>query len=369
MNKVLPFLLLLFVFTSCSRKYKIEGASSVTSLDGKMLFIKVLQNGEWLNIDSAEVIHGLFSMKGKVDSVVMATLYIGDESIMPLVIEKGNIQVSITNTELVAKGTSLNNALYAFIDKKNSLDIQIEELQRKEARMVMDGADLADIHEQLTHEGDSLMQDMNGFIKKFISDNYETVLGPSVFMMLCSTLPYPVMTPQIEDIMKDAPYSFKDKYFGSVKGYGKILINWIADHLKPMIDENFPTLPERKFTGLGGSSMGGLMSVYGTAIRSDIFSMGACLSPFYEHIFKKLVEELSKAEVNPETKFYISWGRYEVHSKKQLAVESEKNLIISRILTFKGVQVFPHLMVEGGHNEASWEKENLIWMTELGFIK
>lgn len=40
MNKVLPFLLLLFVFTSCSRKYKIEGASSVTSLDGKMLFLK-----------------------------------------------------------------------------------------------------------------------------------------------------------------------------------------------------------------------------------------------------------------------------------------------------------------------------------------
>ena len=175
MNKVLPFLLLLFVFTSCSCKYKIEGASSVTSLDGKMLFIKVLQNGEWLNIDSAEVVHGLFSMKGKVDSVVMATLYIGDESIMPLVIEKGNIQVSITNTELVAKGTALNNALYAFIDKKNSLDVQIEELQRKEARMVMDGADLADIHEQLTHEGDSLMQDMNGFIKKYISDNYETV--------------------------------------------------------------------------------------------------------------------------------------------------------------------------------------------------
>ena len=28
--------------------------------------------------------------------------------------------------------------------------------------------------------------------------------------MLCSTLPYPVMTPQIEDIMKDAPYSFKN---------------------------------------------------------------------------------------------------------------------------------------------------------------
>ena len=209
MNKVLPFLLLLFVFTSCSRKYKIEGASSVTSLDGKMLFIKVLQNGEWLNIDSAEVVHGLFSMKGKVDSVVMATLYIGDESIMPLVIEKGNIQVSITNTELVAKGTALNNALYAFIDKKNSLDVQIEELQRKETRMVMDGADLEEVHEQLLAEGDSLMKAMNQYVKTFISDNYENVLGPNVFIMLCSSLPYPIMTPQIDDIIKDAPYSFK----------------------------------------------------------------------------------------------------------------------------------------------------------------
>ena len=166
-----------------------------------------------------------------------------------------------------------------------------------------------------------------------------------------------------------SPYSFKDKHFGTVKGYGKILIDWMVDFLKPMIDKNFPTLPEREFTGLGGSSMGGLMSVYGTAMRSDIFLMGACLSPFYDHIFKKLVEELSAAEVNSATKFYISWGRYEVHSKKQLAVESEKNLIISRILTFKGVQVFPHLMVEGAHNEASWETENPIWMTELGLIK
>lgn len=202
-------MLLLFVFTSCGRKYKIEGSSSVTSLDGKMLFLRVLQNGEWVDVDSAEVIHGLFSMKGGLDSVTMVTLFMDDESIMPLVLEGGNIEIAISNTELAAKGTSLNNALYEFIDKKNSMDVQIEELQRKEARMVMDGYNLDDIHSQLNREGDSLVQNMNSYVKKFISDNYETVLGPSVFMMLCSSLPYPVMTPQIEDIMKDAPYSFK----------------------------------------------------------------------------------------------------------------------------------------------------------------
>ena len=208
-NKILPLLLLLLIFTSCTRKYKIDGSSSVSSLDGRMLFIKVLDKGVWVKIDSAEVIHGLFSMKGLVDSVMMVTLYMDDESIMPMVLEKGDIKISITNTELKATGTGLNDALYGFIDKKNAMDIQIGELERKEARMVMDGGDLAEIHEQLTKEGETLVKDMNAYVKKFISDNYENVLGPSVFMMLCSSLPYPIMTPQVEAILKDAPYSFK----------------------------------------------------------------------------------------------------------------------------------------------------------------
>ena len=75
--------------------------------------------------------------------------------------------------------------------------------------MLMDGDDLEEIHAQLMVEGDSLMTAMNQYVKTFISDNYENVLGPSVFMMLCSSLPYPIMTPQIDDIIKDAPYSFK----------------------------------------------------------------------------------------------------------------------------------------------------------------
>ena len=208
-NYILPFLLLLVSFSSCSRKYKIEGNSSVTSLDGKMLFLKTLQNGQWVTIDSSEVVHGLFSMKGPVDSVMMVTLYMDDEGIMPLILEDGRIEIIISNSQLSAKGTLLNNALYEFIEKRNSLELKIEELEKKEARMVLDGAALDDIHEQLTQEGESLVKEMNDYIKEFISTNYENVLGPSVFMMMCSTLPYPIMTPQIEDIIRTAPQTFK----------------------------------------------------------------------------------------------------------------------------------------------------------------
>ena len=75
-----------------------------------------------MKLDSAEVVHGLFSMKGKIDSVQMVTLYMDEESIMPIVLESGKITVTISNTDLKAVGTSLNNALYEFISKRNQLE-------------------------------------------------------------------------------------------------------------------------------------------------------------------------------------------------------------------------------------------------------
>ena len=210
-------LLALLLCASCSRGYRIEGQSSVTSLDGKMLYLKTLQDGDWVAVDSAEVIHGLFKMKGPVDSVRMVTLYMGGEGLMPLVLENGHIRVDIANVQMKAEGTPLNDKLYEFIDKRNALELAIEEVDRKEARMVLDGVALDDIHDQLQQESDSLVGAMNDYLKQFIADNYENVLGPSVFMMVCSTLPYPVMTPNIEAILKDAPASFKDNVL--VKDY------------------------------------------------------------------------------------------------------------------------------------------------------
>lgn len=210
MSRVLPVLLLAVLLTSCGRKYKIEGSSSVTSLDGKMLFLKVLRGEEWIVVDSAEVIHGIFEMGGPVDSAEMATLYMDQEGIMPLVLEKGKIEITISNTQLTVKGTPLNDKLYGFIDKRNDLEEKIEELERKEARMVLDGGNLEEVRGQLKQEVDAFVKEMNDYVKQFITDNFENVLGPSVFMMMCSTLPYPVMTPQIEDIMRTAPLAFKD---------------------------------------------------------------------------------------------------------------------------------------------------------------
>ena len=54
------------------------------------------------------------------------------------------------------------------------------------------------------------MKAMNQYVKTFISDNYENVLGPvrlyNAPQLFAISGP---MTPQIDDIIKDAPCSFK----------------------------------------------------------------------------------------------------------------------------------------------------------------
>jgi hypothetical protein len=174
-----------------------------------MIYLQTSRDGEWVKLDSAEVVHGLFSMRGKLDSVQLVTLYLGDQYVMPIVLENGKIKVVINYTDSKAMGTPLNTALFDFIAKRSQLEESLDNLDRKEAQLVMDGGDIDEVHVQITAENDSLMKAMDTYVKTFISSNYENVLGPGVFMMLCSNLRYPVITPQIDDILKDAPYSFK----------------------------------------------------------------------------------------------------------------------------------------------------------------
>lgn len=209
MNKLFFSLASLLALSSCASEYKIEGSSSVSRLDGKMLFIKVPNGDHMVDIDSAEVIHGIFKMEGIADSSVIASLYMDEESIMPFVIEKGKIAITIDNARIMVSGTPLNDRLYNFVGKKTSLDDRAYELERKESRMIMDGKDPEEIRSEIMKEREILAEEMNNLAKQFIQENYENVLGPGVFIMLCSSFDFPVMTPLIEQIVNEAPESFK----------------------------------------------------------------------------------------------------------------------------------------------------------------
>lgn len=210
MNRILVSVVSLLALVSCASEYQIEGSSSVTRLDGKMLFVKVPNGQQLMNVDSSEVVHGLFRMQGAVDSAVIASLYMDDQSIMPLVVEKGKIRIQIDNARFTVSGTPLNDRLYAFIAKSNSLDDRAYELERLESRMIMDGKTLAEVEQEMSREREKLSKERDGMVKRFVQENYANVLGLGVFLMFCNGFPYPLLTPLIEELVDDAPDSFKN---------------------------------------------------------------------------------------------------------------------------------------------------------------
>ena len=156
-------------------------------------------------------------MEGKVDSVVLASLYMDDECIMPLVLEEGSIKIEINNVGISIKGTPLNDSFNRFIEDKTAIDDKAYEVEREESRMIMDGVDINTVQMEIDRQRTAVAQQMDNLVKTFIQENYENVLGPGVFIMIGNSLPYPFMTPMMEEIVNEAPATFKDNYL--IKNY------------------------------------------------------------------------------------------------------------------------------------------------------
>ena len=73
------------------------------------------------------------------------------------------------------------------------------------------------------------------------------------------------------------PYHW-DSFVGPIDGTGDDTMQWIVNDVKPFIDADFRTWPHRAATGVGGSSMGGLMALYAAIRYNAVFSKAACVS-------------------------------------------------------------------------------------------
>lgn len=217
MKKLIVGLLTPLLAWSCATQYSVKGTSSVPALDGSKLYLKVMQQDDMVAIDSCEVVHGEFHFAGLLDSVKIASITMGQEGLIPVVLEEGDIRVSINQPTMRIGGTPLNDSLYHFMQRHTQLESSMAELSRKESQMLLDGIDEQTIAELLTREAAILARQEDSLVTHFICDNFDNVLGPGVFMMLTSNMRYPVLTPQIEEIMSKATARFKQDHY--VKEY------------------------------------------------------------------------------------------------------------------------------------------------------
>ncbi len=215
MRILLSILTCYLLLCSCAEHYNISGNSSMDGLDGRMVYLRFTPDGEIHHeLDSCEVIHGRFSFMGDVDSVIMAYLSVGEMSMLPVVIEESaNLTMELDNVIQSVSGSPLNERLYAFYLKKEGIESQMWEVEHHCLKQLRQGMKQEEINKHYRREMKRLSKQLEEMETKFIMENYDNVLGPGFFMMLCRQFPSPVITEQIEEIFRCAPPSFMQDPF------------------------------------------------------------------------------------------------------------------------------------------------------------
>lgn len=139
-------------------------------------------------------------------------------------------------------------------------------------------------------------------------------------------------------------------------------MDWVVNELKPMIDQKYRTIPFRECTGIGGSSMGGLMAFYTVIHYNQLFSKAACLSPALSLCIHQLQEEMNHHDLNKDTRVYWSFGTGEVSNVQYFL----KNIqLFNDEIVRREAQSYIHIVRNGGHNEATWGKQNQLYLDVL----
>lgn len=128
----------------------------------------------------------------------------------------------------------------------------------------------------------------------------------------------------------------------------------IVDELLPFLHAEYRLLPGRAHTGLGGSSLGGLVSLWMGLRRPDVFSKLAVLSPsvWWNHRYiVRYVDDVA-AEAQPRPRIWLDAGERE--GRRTLA---DVELLHARLLRHgwqEGAELHFETIAGGTHDEASW---------------
>lgn len=161
-----------------------------------------------------------------------------------------------------------------------------------------------------------------------------------------------------------APFDFYYEPVGAIKATGRKYMDWLTTSLKPAVDKELRTLNDRKNTIICGSSMGGLMALYGATAYNRFFNNAICLSPSLWIAPDKLYDLLAKAKINPDTFIYMDYGSREMSNHEGT---KEALLEATRLLVDKNANATLRIVQGGTHSEASWRKQVPIFMKLLDF--
>ena len=175
--------------------------------------------------------------------------------------------------------------------------------------------------------------------------------------------PFESLSTQQRKMIYEAARSNGYKIFGNYEIQSDNYLKFIVNELKPYIDRTFPTLSDYKNTIIGGSSMGGLISMYAICEYPTVFGSAICMSTHWPGIFsmeqnpipEAFNRYLAKKLPNPKRhKFYFDYG-----TKTLDSLYEPLQTIIDHTMRNRGYTKtqWETLKFEGDeHSEVAWKR-------------
>lgn len=169
--------------------------------------------------------------------------------------------------------------------------------------------------------------------------------------------------PNIGDERLNEYSPFRDARYGG--GRGEAYLNFVVDTVKPLVDAAYRTLPDRGHTGIIGSSMGGLVSLYGYFYRDDVFGFAGVMSPAFWFAGRAIFPYIRNRDYKPG-KIYMDAGtaetrRWYAHLPRRYfrSVTGDAREMYDLLLKlgYQAGREVCYVEDEGGkHNEDAWAR-------------
>jgi predicted alpha/beta superfamily hydrolase len=141
---------------------------------------------------------------------------------------------------------------------------------------------------------------------------------------------------------------------------------YIVKSIKPLIDQSFRTRPEREHTSIGGSSMGGIASIYAAVTFPETFGRVAALSPafFYRDDTGTSLGKVLQRRGRYPARVYVDSGDSGVWND---GVNATRDYVrIAQAAGFITGKDFLHVEEAGAeHNEKAWRRRTPSWLRWL----
>lgn len=137
-------------------------------------------------------------------------------------------------------------------------------------------------------------------------------------------------------------------------GQGDEYISFIVHTLKPYIDQHFRTMADREHTGIMGSSMGALVSMYAIMEYQHIFSKAGIFSPAFWFAGDSPANQvLGTGKRNPLKVYFLAGGQEPTYVRQDMQEVADAMLDVG----FDSTEIAFRLPSDGQHSEWFWKRE------------